>query len=490
MKMLESPSKLVSPCTPIAAIALSLLSIKALVDYDPSWDSWYYHLPYAGRLWGIVPAASYRMERDLEAYYLGFPKLGEWLQGLLWAATGRLRAANLVGLLSLVLYALFLRLRFGVPFGWSVLSLLAIPLVQIHATSCYVDLPGNLAVAALAMLTCQLFQRISLDARRDLLPLIPAALIAAHYKFQLVLAVAALLLIALTRVAWLRRAVPPAGPRGPGKITHWWAIAALAALLIFAVPIKNSLLHGNPFYPIRVALGPLVLNHRIPFHDTSPDHLRDAMQPERWMASLLEIDRPLGSWQVGQLALPLGSPANRMGGFFGAYVVAQLAFLLVLGIGRRGSPAFTDAAIPCFALISAIVSWLPLSHELRYYMFWMIVLVSINLTLLRRNADSRAMRLVIPTTNAAALIAVILLTRGFYALPQGITLDKLPAYIKKLEPFPQVPAGIDRRVLERLRPGDEACIAAQQPITYLYASYFHPPMTYRIAAVMDEDECK
>ncbi len=475
---------------PISMLVLSSLLVKAWRDFDPSWDSWYYHLPYAGRLWGIIPAESYRMEQDLEYYYLGFPKLGEWLQGLFWAASGHMQAANLVCLLSLVLYGLFLHFRFGVPFGLSVLSLLAIPLVQIHATSCYVDLPGNLAVAALVLLTWQLFHRTALHAWRDVLPLVPPATVAAHYKFQLILAVLIVLLIALVRIIWLLRSTPLAGLPGSGKMFRWLAIAALTALLIFAVPTKNALVYGNPFYPIRVDIGPIVLKHHIPFHQTSPVYLLDALPPERWMISVLEIDRPFGDWQIGQLSLPVGSPANRMGGFFGAYVVAQLVFMLVLGIGRRDRPAFTDGTIPYFALVSMVVPWLPLSHELRYYLFWMVTLVSLNLILLYRSTQARALRLVVPATNVMTLIAVILLTKGFYILPQGITLDNLPVHIKQLEPFPQVPASLDHHILEDVKSGEEVCVAAQQPITWLYASYFHPPESYRVIAAFDEKTCK
>lgn len=473
--------------TPASVMVLAPLFVKAWMDFDPSWDSWSYHLPYAGRLWGIVPAESYRMEQFLEDYYLGLPKLGEWLQGMFWTASGHLQAANLVCLSSLVLYALFLRVRFGLPFGASSISLLAIPLVQIHVTSCYVDLPGNLALSALILLTWQLFHRTELRPRRDVLPLFPPAMIAAHFKFQLIPVVLMILLIALAIIILLIRSVLLTGARSSGKNWRWLAFGAFMAFLTFYVPIKNAKLYGNPFYPLRITIGPIVLNHRQPLYWDSPQYLHDSLPPERWLFSVLEINRPFGAWQIGQLALPVQSEANRMGGFFGVYVVLQLTFLLVFCVGTGH---FDIDSIVYFGLISMIASWLPQSHELRYYLFWMITLVTLNLILLYRGNRAQPLRIIIPTANLTALLVVILLTKGFYILPQGITLDNLPMHIKQLEPFPWVPASVDHQVLERIRPHDDVCIAGQQPITWLYASHFHPPKSYRIVAALDAQACK
>ena len=114
--------------------------VEALHDVSRAWDVWYYHLPFAARIAGIVPASQFAYDPLNQARFDGFPLLGEALQGLLWRITGRPESANLVAFSALPLFAWFAKKRLGVPMWATILALLAVPLVQIHATSCYVDL--------------------------------------------------------------------------------------------------------------------------------------------------------------------------------------------------------------------------------------------------------------------------------------------------------------------------------------------------------------
>jgi hypothetical protein len=126
--------------------------VTALHDESQAWDVAYYHMPFAGRMVGLLPASEYLFHPANEARFHGFALLGELLQGVLWRVTGRPECANLVAFASVPLLAWFLARRMGVPWHLTVLSLLAIPLVHTHATSAYVDLPGNAAASVLVLL--------------------------------------------------------------------------------------------------------------------------------------------------------------------------------------------------------------------------------------------------------------------------------------------------------------------------------------------------
>ena len=92
----------------IALIIAVSIFLKAIIDIDTNYDVGWYQLPFAARIWGIVPAESFLSEDLIEYRYDGFPLLANFFQGLLWKLTGRIQATNLVGYLSLIIYFFFL----------------------------------------------------------------------------------------------------------------------------------------------------------------------------------------------------------------------------------------------------------------------------------------------------------------------------------------------------------------------------------------------
>src|SRR4051794_25273954 len=79
-----------------------------------------------------------------------------------------------------------------------------------------------------------------------------------------------------------------------------------------------------------------------------------------------------------------------------------------------------------FAVLTAVTAALPQSHELRYYLYWMIVLVSLNLILASR--EGARVGLTPPALGAAcalALSVVLAVTRCGYAYPSGSTFTEL-----------------------------------------------------------------
>ena len=111
----------------LSAIALAValaIFLKAFIDVDTNYDAGWYQLPFAARIWGIVPAESFLSEDSIEYRYQGFPLLANFFQGLLWKLTGRIQAANLAGYLSLIGYFFFLRSFFRVPLYLSIIAIL------------------------------------------------------------------------------------------------------------------------------------------------------------------------------------------------------------------------------------------------------------------------------------------------------------------------------------------------------------------------------
>jgi hypothetical protein len=461
-----------------ALVALSMF-VTAALEMSQAWDSGYYHLPFAARVWGILPPSAFVFHPANAARFEGFPLLGERLQGLLWRATGRPESANLVAFASVPLFAWFLRKRFGVGAPLTILALFAVPLVHTHASSAYVDLPANVALSVTILLAIQAFASPGPVPVSTLSLGCAAAAVAANMK-ALLHPIAAVALVAL-----VGRALPSLwrGVRSPAPRRRALLILlaiVLAFPVIFATPLANVAAHGNPYYPVRMSL----LGHVLPgtegAYASSPPWLADWPRPLRFVCSLLEIGiRPLSDprrWTVDQW-MPDESGGNRMGGFFGAYVAANLA-LLVWQVFRARSPN-ARAAVAGFAGLTLVVSAMPQSHELRYYMCWMIVLVALNLWLACTSVPGRrdaASGRVVGVVAAVTLAIVIGVTRGAYVLPAGSSFAEL------------LRAKVDPETLAGVKDGERVCVR-HEPWNMLWAPVFHPPRRYVVVEAEEPSEC-
>jgi hypothetical protein len=436
-----------------AALVLGGVLVTALHDVSQAWDSGYYHLPFAARLAGILPPDAFVFHPANAARFAGFPLLGERVQGLLWRLTGRPEAANLLALGSLPLLAWFSKRRFAVPPHLTVLSLLAVPLVQTHASSAYVDLPANAALAVVVLLAIGAFaspEPVSLGTLG-----IGAAAAAVAANMKALSHPVALLAFGALAIRYL------ASRRSAGSV----AVIALCLPVIFATPLANLVAHGNPYYPVRMSL----LGHALPgieaAYASSPPWLADSPRPVRFACSLLEMGiRPITDehrWTVDQW-MPDDSRGNRMGGFFGAYVVFHVVLLAWRALGERSRVAAVAGA--GFAVLTAVVSVMPQSHELRYYLVWMLVLVGLNLWLACR-PGVRGGGVAVGVVSLVALAVVASATRFAYVLPSGSRFEELVA--KK------VPAVVLAGVAE----GERVCVR-KEPWNMLWAAPFHAPRRY------------
>lgn len=383
-----------------------------------------------------------------------------------------MQTANLVCFSSLIIYLVFLKTYFKVPLYLSAIALLAIPLVLTHATTCFIDLPGNIGVSILVMMTYVIYRQKQLPSKQDLSILVIAAAAAANIKTQLQPLVFVILCVVAVRLIWLYW-------RHKTTIKQLFKIVPvtiLASLLIFATPVKNTVVYGNPLYPIKLEVAGIVLNHEL-----VPEAYEQGNRRQKWLYSILEIKSAPWSADMGDL----NSELNRMGGFFGAYVIFNL--LLLFGLAARETLSKSDRtseariALVTVILISLIPANFPQSHELRYFMFWMICLVSLNLYLISRQ-QKIYWRWLQP--KYIGLIYVIFLTivltkiGGFYAIPRFNSLEEHIARGVKPEFLSQI--GANQRVClvtKHLAKPQKASVVAIQ-YAFLYSSRFHPELDY------------
>ncbi|MGD1920486.1 MAG: hypothetical protein ACFCAD_17330 [Pleurocapsa sp.] len=151
---MKTTNKLEITLKAIAFFITISIFIKGWIDVDGTYDAWGYHLPFAARIWGIVPGEQFI---HMEERFRCFPLLGQFFQGFLWLITQRVQRANLVGFGSLILYGYFLKTYFKVPYYLTAIALLGVPLIQAHAVNCYVDLLANIFLAMSIMMAYVLF---------------------------------------------------------------------------------------------------------------------------------------------------------------------------------------------------------------------------------------------------------------------------------------------------------------------------------------------
>ncbi|MDJ0690513.1 MAG: hypothetical protein QNJ41_18635 [Xenococcaceae cyanobacterium MO_188.B32] len=264
----------------------------------------------------------------------------------------------------------------------SAIALFAVPAVLTHAITSFVDLPGNIGVSILVMMTYSFFKEDKLPTPKELLIAFLGAAVAANTKPQLQPLVFLIYCVVAMRLIWLyfKHSKTPSQ-----QLLKVVPVAILASILIFATPVKNIVLHGNPFYPIKIQVAGVVLNHKL-----SPQTYNEGNRPQKWLRSILEIKTP-PYWTADQWNNNDDRYMDRGGGFFGAYVIFNVLLLVGLFIREQlqnkrlpkieRSSAATNALVTAI-LMSLVPANFPQSHELRYFMFWMICLISFNLHLI------------------------------------------------------------------------------------------------------------
>lgn len=476
----------------VALVLIVAILLKAVLDVDNNYDPGWYHIPFAGRIWGILPRTMFiGDEKWFEPRFDGFPLLAHFLQGFFWRITGRMQSTNLVSFLSVIGYLFLLKKFFQVPLYLSAIALFSIPLVLTHASTSFVDLLGNMGISMLVMMSYRFYLNQQLPTKIELLTACLGAAIAANTKTQLQPLVLLILIVTGIRLCWLgRREITSK------KLLKLVPVALLASAIIFASPIKNTVLYGNPLYPIKIVVAGKVLNHKL-----SPEAYEGGNRQLNWFKSVLDINTPV-AWTADQWSDDV--QRNRRGGFFGAYVVFN--FLLLLGffvrelIQNKSLPKSDRSYSAKLAVLTAIAMSLPplnfpQSHELRYFMYWMISLVSLNLSLIALPKNKLLAKWLQPKymglVFAIFLTIVLVKTKGFYVKPAFITEAQYVNF------------GVKQQFFSKIQPNEKVCLISRHigediktapiiPLKYafVYSSYFHPQKNdYSVQVALKPESC-
>ncbi len=449
----------------IAAIAaFGLIVVRAWQTVDPYWDTLAYHWIFAARSAGLCDRECFAMPPVMEALYDGFPLLIHRMQGVIWRLTGTPGAGDFVNIVAVVALIAYLRARFRVPLAWAWLALLAVPAIQIGLTSTYVDVAVNAAATIALLVVLRMLVEPAADHRIDIAVALVALGVAVGGKFLMV----PVALVAWTTIVLLVVRTPSSA----GFARRDVAVAALAvagALALLPTLAANVITFGNPFYPVDVHIKGIHLPGPFPVVQANTVSLAwgDSPRPLRWLASVAEYDSFRGRslpWTIGQGEVPHVSPSFRMGGYFVAYVLGALAMLV------WSARSATKARWACVMMVvlSVLCAWSPSSHELRYYLFWMMTLVCTVLAAAhapafasadqpRRKAVAHALIVIVGAT-------VVLMTGAAYLRTDGPTLADI--------------VGLTDAAVAKVPDGGVLCVRDSSRWAFLYAEIFHPPRQY------------
>lgn len=474
----------------LAGAVLVSLSLIAFFDASYGGDGFWYHLPFAGRIWGIIPPEVYTFEEILEYRYLGLPLLANFFQGFFWFIFGRPETANLTCYFSLIILIAYLRFYLKIPFYLATISLLAVPMVHMHATRMYIDLPAN-AFAAIVILTVYMVALKNFEANKyDLGIIFGAATMATNMKFQMTPII--FMMISVLLVAWLVKIWRKQNISIDSKLTKSFqttVIVFLASLIVFFSCVKNIVVYQNPFYPMKLEIAGVVLNHAEENQDVMHDDLRKYHTTIRWARSLLEIgafdERRPWPWSLGMDYIGRHERTFGVGGYFGGYVVFNLLVLAYISWRFWGKE--TKYALLFFLPISLFTSYLPEAYKLRYYMYWMIVLVSLNTYFCTYFSQKFKTKIIKPLYFALVATGFMFIfmdaTRFWFTKPQFSSFDK---QLQRTDI-------INQELLTEIKNGEQGkdiCLIEKTQFGILYTSYFHPDRKhdYSITAEFNRPE--
>lgn len=455
-----------------SGIIITFLFLKSIVAVDwTGGDTWMYQLPFAARFWGMVTPEDYLFEAEREPFYNTSTMLPNILQGFFWYLFGiqHPQGANLVSFFSLIGYFIFLKNYLKIPFYLSILTILAVPLIHMAATSCYVDLLGNIGLSITIIITYLLYIKDDFIKLKNILIFVLGGFLAANSKYLLVPPLTIVIFFASLRIFWL--IVFKNKQKIIKNIGLFISISIVSNLIIFATEFKNIILYQNPFYPIQFKIFGYELNYAI---TASSDYMSEKIQAmfpiQRWIYSLLEIgafdERRPWHWTIAMDYVPLDDDSFGIGGYFAIYVVFNL---VLFGFLCRYWCRETKVALCLVIIMSIITSFLPFSYQLRYYMYWFITLITLNLYLFLNSPQSLSKYVFWKPQNLGYVGLIIMLifcilTKWDYTYPDAVSLTK---FMKDHE-------RVKETIIADIKDGEEVCLVDFTPLTFLYNPKFHP----------------
>lgn len=471
--------KITTVLTILSALVLTSIFLISFFDANYGGDAFMYHIPFAARIWGIISPEQFTFEKNIEHRLLGFPLLANWFQGLFWKVFQRPEATNLLCYFSLLTFIAYLKFYVKIPFYLASVSLLAIPMVHMHAARSYIDLPGNVFVSILILTTYFLYiNKVQFNLQTSFIIFISAAM-AANMKFQLIPIVFLILCFVLLKIVLQSWKAYANDQDRLIKLSKTLLVCCLASIIIFLTPIKNIVLYANPFYPVKVEIAGIVLNHNEAAPSFMHENIKKLPRHLRWGKSVLEIDafdsRRPWPWTLGMDFISWDEERFGMGGYFGGYVIFNL--LLFIYLCLRNFDIESKIAATVMGLMTLFTPLLPQAYELRYYMYWMIVFVSLNCYLTCRLIQQKPSQKFINPRNLGLVATVFMIifitkTRYFYTIPEFASFDE---QVQRTDI-------IDQDMLRSIKDGEKVCIIGKAPHPFLYTSYFHPSREYSVMA--------
>ena len=459
-------------------LAAALLLLMALVrkgwsDIDGAWDSTWYHMSFAALRAGLISQRQYQVSQWLGTYFDGFPALPDYLQGMAWRLTSRPQAANLVSLFALVCATIFFRTRYKVPFGYVVIGFLGIPMVLIQSTSTYVDLFTNCFATILIFTIFWMWIEPEHFTTIDLLIAFVSLAVAINSKPQFV-AIGTFALVALFVSSLLNRQKLSCLRDQFHRATTGRRVLVVAACflclcLAYVNPAKNLIKFHNPAYPAKANIGPWHLpgSYKVRSVVNYPPYLENIPQAGRWVLSIVEYDtfdgrNPLWTNSNGDVG---PRSAAHMGGAFGALVLFNVFFFLIVQAKVRKRYGWKPALF--LIIITVVTASMPASQEIRYYMYWVICLVALNLVMIEKGMtepERGTFRLISAAAMSSFLMFVLCATGFQYVSSNETTMESL---VKEGQ--------IERQLLEMdLQDGEIVCVKGKIPRTFYYAPIFNP----------------
>jgi hypothetical protein len=462
----------------LAAVAVLLLLLRALGRFDDSWDGTHYHLVFSAFRARILTFETFQPLPFIVSLYNSFPPLLDVVRGYVWRVTGSILILQTFNLAAIAALVTFWKLNFGLSIRWSIIAILSVPLIQISATTLYVDTFVNCIFAIpLSILSVAFIDRRPLTRNEGVLSLVALA-VCGNVKPQFVVLGTVLLTVLCIFQTWH---LWQQGRRR--ELGRFLALAAISYLVVPATGIHNLLVHGNPTYPLAISVLGKSLPGMFPLEATwkAPDYLAHVSQPVRWLASILEFRAFEGAeipYTIDQFnPIPIGTmpdivsrpPSMRMGGYFFPLVLALLMWLVVFTrqyIAQERLRWF----IPLICV--SFIAFVPGSNELRYYSFWMLTLIFLCFLAANRAHENEYAGL-FHGSMLVAFISVGVITGWRYFDPRPYSVQD---HIRK--------HGMDRVVT-----GQDLCFENRSRDTILFTWIFHAKGHYRVVDLSPGERC-
>lgn len=154
-----------------------------------------------------------------------------------------------------------------------------------------------------------------------------------------------------------------------------------------------------------------------------------------------------------------------MGGAFGALVLFNVFFFLI--VQGRVQKRYGRKPAAFLIIITVVTALMPASQEIRYYMYWIMCLVVLNLVMIEKGTtepERGIFRLVSAAAMSSFLIFVLCATGAQFISSNGATIESL---VKESE--------IEKQLLQmNLHDGEVVCVKGKIPRAFYYAPIFNP----------------